>query len=85
MKSKTTARHNIKRVARYLANPRIKATDALFYLQKKLFNTNKRLIIAIDWTTIEPYQMLKATVCGKGRGILFAYKVVREGEIKEIP
>ena len=64
MKTKTTAKHNIKRLARYLANEKIDVEKCLFTLQKILCSGARRLLISIDWTTItnHGYQILKATV-----------------------
>ena len=84
MKTKTTAKHNIKRVARFLANDKIDVEKSLLSLQKILCSKVKRLLISIDWTTItnHGYQILKATVVGDGRGIPIAFKTYKEGKIK---
>lgn len=84
MKSKTTAKHNIKRVARFLANDKVSVENSLMTLQKILCSGVNRLLISIDWTTITNfgYQVLKATVVGDGRGIPIAFKTYKEGTIK---
>ena len=84
MKTQTTARHNIKRLARFLANDKVNVEASLFTLQKILYSGVKRLIISIDWTTItnHGYQILKATVVAEGRGIPIAFKTYKEGTIK---
>lgn len=84
MKTKTTARYNIKRVARFLANDKFNVTDSLLKLQKILCSKAKLLYIVIDWTTITNfgYKVLKATIIGEGRGIPIAFKTYKEGTIK---
>ena len=84
MKTKTTARYNIKRVARYLANDKIDIDKSMLKLQKLLCNGASRLLISIDWTLITNYgyQVLKATVVGQGRGIPIYFKTYKEGKIK---
>ena len=84
MKTQTTARHNIKRLARFLANDKVDVEKSLLTLQKILCSQVKRLLISIDWTTITNYgyQVLKATVVGDGRGIPISFKTYKEGNIK---
>jgi len=85
MKSKTTPRHNIKRVARYLENKRINIHQSMEALQYKLCNKKELLLISIDWTVLSDngYQVLKATVVGDGRGIPIAYKTYKEESLKD--
>src|SRR4030042_3975570 len=84
MKTRTTARHNIKRWARFLKNEKIDVKKSMLTLQKILCSGVKRLLISIDWTTITNYgfQILKATVVADGRGIPIAFKTYKEGKIK---
>jgi hypothetical protein len=85
MKSKTSVKHNLKRVARFMANKRIDIKKSMYKLQMIVIKNNKNLFITLDWTTISKngYQILKATVIGDGRGIPFAFKTYKEGEIKK--
>ena len=82
MKSNATVKHNIKRIARYLVNDRISISKSMKKLQKIIITGTNRLVISIDWTILHPYQILKATVVGKGRGIPIAFKTFLEGKIK---
>lgn len=84
MKTKTTTRHNIKRLARFLKNNKVNVEKSLLALQNILCSNVNRLLISIDWTTISTYgyQVLKATVVGDGRGIPIAFKTYKEGNIK---
>jgi hypothetical protein len=84
MRTKTSAKHNIKRLARYLANDKINIEASLLALQKILYSGINRLLISIDWTVItnHGYQVLKATVAAEGRGIPIAFKTYKEGLIK---
>jgi len=75
MKGRTVAKHNIKRVYRFLANPRITASDgakALVLLAAKA--AGGRLIINVDWVDIRQDHVLRAAVPLRGRSlpILFA-------------
>lgn len=85
MKSKTSVKHNIKRVARYLKNERIDIKKSLKKLQEIICKDSNRLVILLDWTTISNYgyQVLKATIIGDGRGLPIAFKTYSEGEIKK--
>ena len=84
MKTKTTVRHNLKRVARFLANKKINVQLSLLKLQEQLLKKQKEIFLLLDWTLLSDngYQVLKATVIGEGRGIPFAFKTYKEGSIK---
>jgi hypothetical protein len=75
MRSKTCAKHRIKRVWRFLRNPRIEPVDgarALVVLASKA--CKGRLIIDVDWVDIRQDHVLRASVPLRGRSvpILFA-------------
>jgi hypothetical protein len=83
MKTYTSARHNIKRVARYIGNKRINIDNALKPIQNLILNHCKKLFIAIDWTKIKNnFELLKATVVCEGRTIPFLYKTYDKSKIK---
>jgi len=83
MKTNTTVKHNIKRVARYIGNPRINIDNALKPIQNLILNHCSKIFIAIDWTKIkDSYELLKATVICDGRGVPFTYKTYNKSKIK---
>jgi len=85
MKTNTSVRHNIKRVARYLSNDKISIDKSLLSMQKIICSKTKILLIILDWTTLpkQGYQILKASVVGEGRAIPFIFKTYKEGTIKQ--
>ncbi len=83
MESNTTARHNIKRVARYLENKNIKVSKTLINYQKIVLNGLKTIYLIIDWTLIKNrgYQSLVVSIISDGRAIPLFFKTYKEGEI----
>lgn len=83
MKTNTTARHNIKRVARYIGNSRINIDNALKPIQNLILKHSTKLFITIDWTKIKDnYELLKATVVCDGRGVPIFFKTYDKSKIK---
>ena len=83
MKTYTSVRHNIKRVARYIGNKRINIDNALKPIQNLILNHCKKLFIAIDWTKIKnSFELLKATIVCEGRTIPFLYKTYDKSKNK---
>ena len=85
MKTKTSVRHNIKRVARFLSNDRVNIDKSLLPLQKIVCSNTDILLVVLDWTTLakQGYQILKASIIGDGRAIPFIFKTYKEGTIKQ--
>ncbi|MEO9947204.1 IS4 family transposase [Paraglaciecola sp.] len=65
-------KHCIKRVDRLLGNPRLHGVIPQYYqIIQKLFITEKRPLIHVDWSTVYNYDfvMLRAAISIKGRAI----------------
>jgi hypothetical protein len=65
-----TAKHQIKRCWRFIANDRIETADAMAGIIKKLVKKRKKpLIVALDWVDIKGFQTLVASAVLKGRSV----------------
>lgn len=76
-------KHRIKRVDRFLGNPRIQIPKAVKSLVFWLLGIKEKAVIAIDWTHLKDgiHMLLKAAVVAKGRTIPILWKVVREQDL----
>lgn len=75
METGTVAKHNIKRISRFVRNKRVniaKGCRGLVRIAAKA--SGKCLVVAVDWVDIGKYKVLKAAVPIRGRAvpILFA-------------
>jgi hypothetical protein len=62
-----TAKRQIKRCWRFIANDRIETADAMAGILKKLVKKrNKPLIVALDWVDIKGFQTLVASAVLEG-------------------
>jgi hypothetical protein len=70
--------HNLKRVERYVSNPRINALQSKQIIARRLLRQlhhrlqlkpQQALEIIIDWTSVWPYQVLSALVPVAGRAV----------------
>lgn len=65
-----TAKHQIKRCWRFIANDRVETADAMAGIIKKLVKKRKKsLIVALDWVAIKGFQTLVASAVLKGRSV----------------
>jgi hypothetical protein len=65
-----TAKHQIKRCWRFIANDRVETADAMAGIIRKLVKKRKKpLIVALDWVDIKGFQTLMASAVLKGRSI----------------
>ena len=65
-----SAKHQIKRCWRFIANDRIETADALRGIIAKLVKKRKKpLIVALDWVDIRGFQTLVASAVLKGRSV----------------
>jgi len=63
-----SAKHQIKRCWRFIANDRIETADAMRGVLKRVLKKRKKvLIVALDWVDIKGFQTLMASVVLKGR------------------
>ena len=75
METDTVAKHNIKRVSRFVRNSRVDMAEGCRGLVTFSAKTASRcLVVALDWVDIGKYKVLKAAVPIRGRAapILFA-------------
>lgn len=65
-----TAKHQIKRCWRFVANERVEAADAMRGVVKKILRKRKKpLLVALDWVDIRGFQTLMAAAVLKGRAV----------------
>jgi hypothetical protein len=83
MESKTTARHNIKRVARYLSNTVFSVNRTIKPYQRMILSGLSTVYLILDWTLIKNkgYQTLSANIISEGRSIPLFFKTYKEGNI----
>jgi hypothetical protein len=63
-----SAKHQIKRCWRFVANERVESADAMRGIVKRLLKKrSKTLLVALDWVDIKGYQTLMASAVLKGR------------------
>lgn len=60
-------KHAIKRLDRFLSNPRFDDDEAQATLLRTLIGPRKRVLIAVDWTMMRRWQVLVAGVIQRGR------------------
>ena len=73
-----TAKHQIKRCWRFVANPRIETADAMRGIIARLLKKRKKaLIVALDWVNIKGFQTLVASAVLKGRSIPIVWASTR--------
>ena len=82
LSSKALTKHCIKRVYRFLSNTRIEAAqacEALIALAAR--RARGHLFVAVDWTDIRNYKVLKASVPLGGRGVPVLFAAYRKWEL----
>jgi hypothetical protein len=76
MEDATTVKHRIKRIWRFLRNPKVDVVEglrALVHLAAK--HSGGRLVVAVDWVEIRQYKVLRAAVPLRGRSVPIAFAV----------
>jgi len=82
MQTNTTAKHNIKRVYRFLQNNRIDVSEGCRSLLHLVANASgKRLLVAVDWVDVREYKALRAAVPLKGRSVPVLFAVYEKWQI----
>ena len=66
---RSSPKHAIKRVDRFLGNPRFDHRRAQEQLLRRVVGPRRRVLIAVDWTKVRRWQVLVAAVVQSGRGI----------------
>jgi hypothetical protein len=83
--------HNLKRVARYVSNPRINALQSKQVIARRLLRQlhhrlqlkpRQPLEIIIDWTSVWPYQVLSALVPVAGRAVPVLQWAIARDQLK---
>jgi len=72
----TTPKHAIKRVDRFLSNPRFDDREAAEVLLRSVIGPRRRVLIAVDWTKFRKWPALVAAVIQRGRGIPILWAVM---------
>jgi len=82
VESKALAKHCIKRAYRFLKNTRVQASEAckaLIALAAR--KADGRLFVAVDWTDIRQYKVLKASVPLRGRSVPVLFAAYRKWQL----
>jgi len=86
--SKTTKKNDIKRADRLIGNPHLHFERQYFYeyMSSQLIGNKKHPIILVDWSPIngngqQIFQLLRASIPMKGRGLTIYEKVFPESEL----
>jgi hypothetical protein len=83
--------HNLKRVERYVSNPRINSLQCKQVIARRLLrqlhhrlqlNPTQPLEIIIDWTSVWPYQVLAALVPVAGRAVPVLQWAIARDQLK---
>jgi hypothetical protein len=76
MRDDTTVKHRIKRAGRFCQNTGIAMQDVFSGLADYLLARNQLNVIAIDWTDLGDYMLLKASLIFRRRALPVAWRVV---------
>jgi Transposase DDE domain len=83
--------HNLKRVERYVSNPRINSLQSQQVVARRLLrqlhhrlqlNPQQPLEIIIDWTSVWPFQVLSALVPVAGRAVPILQWAIARDQLK---
>ena len=73
-----TAKHQIKRCWRFVANDRVESADAMRgVIRRVLKKRKKKLLISLDWTDIKSISTLMASAVLKGRSVPLCWSSCR--------
>ena len=72
----TTPKHAIKRVDRFLGNPRFRLLDAWEALLPWVIGPRKEVVIACDWTKVRQWPVLSASVIYRDRALPILWAVL---------
>jgi hypothetical protein len=78
MQSRTTPKHAIKRVDRFLGNERFDHREAQEELLRAVIGPRETVFIAVDWTKIRKWPALVAGVVKRGRAVPVLWSVMDE-------
>ena len=81
LRTAIAVKHAIKRVDRYLANPRIEPAEAMARTIQWLSQPSRRLWVSIDWVDIREFHCLMLAAWCKGRALPLLWQVVRWEEL----
>lgn len=75
-------KHGIKRVDRFLSNPRIDLEAAHRALAEEVIGPRQRVLVAVDWTRLRAQWVLVAGVVLGGRAVPILWAACREGQFR---
>ena len=82
MSTRTTVKHNIKRVYRFLKNHRVEAADACGALMCLGARAGTgRLFVAVDWVDVGQYKLLRGAVPLGGRSVPILFAAYRKWQL----
>jgi hypothetical protein len=83
MDDDTTVKHRVKRIGRFATNEGISPWEVSQCLMDAMLCDDRRNLIAVDWTDLGEYMMLKATLYFQRRGLPLAWCCVRKWEFEK--
>jgi len=75
------AKHAIKRVDRFLGNPRVEPVEAMRGVVGFLAQPRKRLLVSMDWVDIRSFPCIVVAARVKGRAIPLLWQAYRHEEL----
>lgn len=75
------AKHCIKRVDRFVGNPRIEPVEAMRGIVQWLARPRKRLLVSLDWVAIRSFECLVLAARLRGRAIPLLWSVHRDEDL----
>ena len=76
LRTRALPKHAIKRVDRFLGNPRFDELEGFRRLLRLAMRGRTRLFFALDWTTIRDHDVLVASLIHKGRALPVFWQVL---------
>ena len=81
MRTRTTIKHNTKRIHRFIKNEKVVTSHFVTPLFETICNhTKQRIIVAVDWTYASKLPILFAEVISDGRAMPFHWKVAHSNQ-----
>ena len=76
MVDRTQVKGRVKRVGRFLTNGSMRPWEVTRHLVRTLMHPDRESVVAIDWTALGDYQVLKASLVFRRRALPLAWRVV---------
>ena len=79
MLDRTTVKHRVKRVGRFLGNRAFRSWDVTKHLIETMMPTGHDHVVVVDWTDRGEYMLLKASLVYQRRALVLAWRHVWKG------